>query len=264
MSILQQQSASNSGALDFVSNVNSNIVFSIDETRGAGTNRKKYIQLYEDFLGDVIGDQWSAAVGSDAQAIIATVNAGSTATGGVVRQTTGDTTVLGESCVSLTHSLNWKASNGGLYMYCRFKPITSVADVAYFVGFTNALATAALQVPITLLGTAPTAVAANAVGFVYDTNATNDAWHCQGAIATVATAALNTSIAPAVDTWVDLEIAVDTSGGATFYINGALVGTVAAAVTNSTPLTPIVAAMARTTTVKAVDVDVISVSMIRA
>ena len=258
MSILQQQETQGalSGAMKFVSNVNNFDVLIIDENRGAYTNPKKYVRLFDDFLGDVIADQWSAAEGNDAQAIIATINAD---VNGVVRMTTGDTTTVSESAQSLTHALNWKANQGGLYMGCRFKPVTSVADVAYFVGFTDVLATTTLEEPITLSGTTLTTNATDAVGFVFDTAATNDTWHCQGVANGTDTALTNSTIAPTADTYQDLEIFVDTSGGATFYINGALVATVAACVTATVALTPAVVAMARTTTSKSVDIDWIDV-----
>ena len=258
MSILQQQETqgARSGAMKFVSNVNSNEVLIIDESRGAYTNPKKYVRLFDDFLGDVIADQWSAAEGNDAQAIIATI---SSDVNGVVRMITGDTAVVAESAQSLTHELNWKANQGGLYMACRFKPVTAITTVAYFVGFTDTLATTTLEEPITLSGTTLTTNATDAVGFVYDTDATNDTWHCQGVANGTDTALTNSTIAPVVDTYQDLEIFVDTSGGATFYINGALVATVAACVTSTVALTPVVCAMARTTSSRTVDIDYIDV-----
>lgn len=258
MSILQQQETqgARSGAMKFVSNVNSNEVLIIDESRGAYTNPKKYVRLFDDFLGDVIADQWSAAEGNDAQAIIATINSD---VNGVVRLTTGDTAVVAESAQSLTHGLNWKANQGGLYMACRFKPVTAITTAAYFVGFTDTLATTTLEEPITLSGTTLTTNATDAVGFVYDTDATNDTWHCQGVKNGTDTALANSTIAPVVDTYQDLEIFVDSSGGATFYINGALVATVANAVTATAALTPAVVAMARTTASRIVDIDYIDV-----
>lgn len=249
------------GSLTFVDTESGKIPLIINGARGSYANPKQYIELHDDFLGDVIDDAWSAAEGNDAQAIIATINSQA---GGVVRLTTGDTAIVAESAQSLTHGLNWKPNQGGLYMYCRFKPVTSVADVGYFVGFTDVLATTTLEEPITLSGTTLTTNATDCVGFVYDTAATNDTWHCQGVKADTDTALSNTGIAPTVDTWVDLEIAVDSSGTATFYINSALVATVANAVTATVALTPAVVAMARTTASKSVDIDVITVRAQRA
>lgn len=245
-----------SGGSKYVSTTNSNDLLLITEGQGSYSNYKKYVTLEDDFLGDLIDDAWSAAEGNDAQAIIATINS---AVNGEVRMTTGDTTTVSESAQSLTHGLNWKANQGGLYMGCRFKPVTSVADVCYFVGFTDVLATTTLESPITLSTATLTTNATDAVGFLYDTAATNDTWHCQGVATDVDTALTNSTIVPVVDTYQWLEIFVDTAGGATFYIDGALVATVAACVTATVALTPIVHAMARTTTSKSVDVDYITV-----
>lgn len=259
MSILEQNNSD--GTRSYVSNVNGKTQLIIDELSGARFNTKQYIELYDDFLGDVLADQWSAAEGNDAQAIIATIDAQA---GGVVRMTTGDTAVIAESAQSLTHGLNWKANQGGLYMYTRFKPITAVTTVSYFVGFTDVLATTTLEAPMSLSGTTLTTTATDAVGFLFDTDATNDTWHCQGVKNDTDTALTNTGIAPAADTWVDLEIKVDSTGGATFFINGALVATVANCVTATVALTPVVFAMARTTSSRSVDVDVIHVQAQRA
>jgi len=215
-----------------------------------------FVYDQDHFTGDVIGDQWSAAKGSDAQAVIAAVVAG--AHGGVVSQTTGDSVVVAESCVSLTKALNYKSANT-IRFECRFKPVTSVANVQYFIGLTDVLATTTLEQPITLSGTTLTTAATDAVGFVYDTDATNDTWHLQGVKADTDTALLNSTIVPVVDTWAVYRIEVSSTGTASFYINDVLVGEVANAVTTTVALTPVVEAMARTTTVKEVQIDYIDV-----
>lgn len=217
------------------------------------------VTLFDDFLGDVIADQWSAAKGSDGQAVIAAINSQAS---GAVRLTAGDTTTVAESCSSLTHGLNWVPANGGLVFEAKVTPVSSVANVAYFIGFSDVLATTTLEEPITLSTTTFTANAADAVGFVFDTAATTDVFYAVGVAATVVTAGVATS-APVADTAVTLRVEVSTAGQATFYRNGALVGTIAAAVTAATALTPIVEVMARTTTAKAIDVDYIYVSQTR-
>lgn len=217
----------------------------------------KRIRLFDDFLGDVIADQWSAAVGNDAQAVIATINAG--AVGGTVRLTTGDTTTVSESASVLTHGLNWKASNGGLVFEARVTPVSSVADVAYFVGLTDVLATSTLEIPVTLSGTTFTTNATDAVGFVYDTAATTDVWYGKGVKNDTDSATLTTAVAPAAGTAVVLRVEVNADGDATFYINGTKLGTIEDAVTASVALTPVISAMARTTTSKSIDVDYVYV-----
>lgn len=221
------------------------------------------VHFFDDFLGDVIEDGWSAAKGSDNEAVIAAVVAG--AIGGVVRQTTGDTVTLAESCVSLTHGLNWRASNGGLIFETKVTPVSSVANVAYFIGLTDTLATTTLEMPATLSTTTITYVADNAVGFLYDTEATTDVFYGVGVKATTGIAFANAVVcaAPVADTAITLRIEVSTAGTASFYVNGSLIGSLANAVTATTALTPVVAAMARTTTSKAIDCDYIYMQMTR-
>lgn len=211
------------------------------------------VALFDDFLGDVIADQWSAAKGTDPQAVIATIQM---AASGTVRLTSGDTTVVAESCSSLTHGLNWKAANGGLVFEAKVTPVSAVTTVQYFVGLTDTLATTTLEQPFTLSGTTFTAVADDAVGFVFDTDATTDVWYAIGVKATTKTAAI-TCAAPTADTAQTFRIEIDTSGTATFYVDGVSVGSKADAVTTSVALTPVVEVMARTTTSRSIDVDYI-------
>ncbi len=218
------------------------------------------VTLFDDFLGDVIADQWSAAKGSDAQAVIATINAASI--GGTVRLTSGDSVVVAESSSSLTHALNWKAANGGLVFETKVTPVSSVANVAYFIGLTDVLATTTLEEPVTLSTTTFTSNATDCVGFVFDTAATTDVFYCIGVANDVDTSSVATS-APVADTAITLRIELSTAGGASFYVNGARVATIAAAVTASVALTPVIEVMARTTTSKSIDVDHVYMSMNR-
>lgn len=221
------------------------------------------VTLFDDFLGDVIADQWSAAEGNDAQAVIATKQAG---VNGLIRMTTGDTAVIAESMQSLTHALDWSAANGNLVMEARIKPISAVTTVSYFIGFTDTLATTTLEEPATLATATITYVADNAVGFLYDTAATTDVFYGVGVKATTGIAFANAVVcaAPVADTYMTLRVEVSSAGTASFYQDGVLKGTLANAVTAATPLTPIVSVMARTTSSRSLDVDYVFVQMDRA
>ena len=218
------------------------------------------VTLFDDFLGDVLEDAWSGAKGSDAQAVVPTITP---AAGGWVRLTSGDTATTAESESSLTHGLNWKANQGGLVFETRVKPVSSVANVAYFIGLTDVLATTTLEEPVTLSGTTFTANADDAVGFVFDTAATTDVFYCIGVKATTKTAATATS-APVADTAVTLRIELSVAGTASFYVDGTLVATIADAVTATVALTPVIEVMARTTTSKSIDADYVYVQATRA
>lgn len=252
MAINLQQKATGAGELNFISDATSRELFKIKERGACYSDLTSKVSLFDDFLGDVIADQWSAAEGNDAEAIIATINAQS---GGVVRMVTGDTTVVSASAQSLTHGLNWKANAGNLVMEARVKLVSSIADVALFVGFTDVLATTTLEEPVTLSGTTFTTNATDATGFLFDTSATTDTLRAVGVANDVDATHVNTGQVPVVDTWHTYRVEVSTAGVATFYFDGALVATLSGAVTASVSLTPAIVAMARTTASKTVDVD---------
>lgn len=210
------------------------------------------VTLFDDFLGDVLADQWSGAKGTDAQGVVPTVVAGEE--DGVVRITCGDTTVVAESVSILTHGLNWKPESGGLVGEFKVRISSSIANIAVFVGFTDVLATTTLEEPFSLSGTTFTSNADDAVGVVFDTAATTDVWYAIGVKATVDTAA-TALVVPVVDVWETFTIAISTAGTATIYRNGTLVATLANAVTASVALTPVCSVMARTTATKIVDLD---------
>jgi hypothetical protein len=227
-------------------------------------NGSPYVRLFDDFLGDVIEDGWSAGQGTDGQGAIAAVVAG--AAGGAVRLTSGDTTVVAESISSLTHGLNWKANQGGLVFEARVTPVSAVTTVAYFIGLTDVLAATTLEEPATLSTATITYNAADAVGFLYDTGATTDVFYGVAVKATVGTAFASAVVGalPVAGTAITFRIELSTTGAASFYANGTLLGTIAAAVTATVALTPIVSVMARTTATRSIDVDYIDVKALRA
>lgn len=233
------------------------------EKLNTALNGSTYVQLFDDFLGDAVDARWSAAQGTDGQGAIAAVVAG--AASGAARLTCGDTTVLAESLSSLTHGLNWKANQGELVFEAKVTPVSSVANVAYFIGLTDTLATTTLEEPATLTTATITYVADDAVGFLYDTAATTDVFNGVAVKATTGTAFASavTCAAPVAGTAITFRIELSTTGAASFYVNGTLMGTISAAVTATVALTPIVCVMARTTTVKSIDVDYISVRQLR-
>jgi hypothetical protein len=175
--------------------------------------------------------------------------------------------------VAVTQELQWQAANGGLAFECRVKP-SRVTNAYFFFGFTDVKT---IEAPVTLSTATYTPNATNAVGFLFDTNATVVGWNLVGVAAgTEAThQALGTSYAPVADDFATYRIEVNSAGAAVFYINGLQVGTTLSgavspgvltngAVSN-VPLTPIVAASSVDTAAAIlVDIDYIHVSMNRA
>lgn len=215
------------------------------------------IRSFDHFLGDVIADQWSAAQGSDPQAAIAAIVAASAK--GEVVLTAGDSNdINGISC--LTQALNWKLANGSLVFEAKVK-VASIANVAFFIGLSDVLATTTKEQTFALSTTTVTAAADDAFGFLFDTDATTDTIRIVGARATtlVTGNGTSTALAPVDDTYRVYRIEVTAAGVANFYIDGALVGSLGTAAlpvtTIATALTPSVYVNGRTTATKTLTLD---------
>ena len=220
------------------------------------------VALFDDFLGDVLADEWNA-VETDTDGAQAVLAGG---IGGTLRITTGNDDgngVVLPDASGVTSYLNWQASNGGLVIQARVK-MSRITDAYLFVGFTDLIT---IEAPI-VCNTAETitTTATDAVGFVFDTNFTADTYHLCGVANNVDAAIQIIAGAPVADDYETLRIEVSAAGIASFFRNGAQVGTaMTGAVTPSVDLTPIVLASNQDgTTALTCDVDYIHVAMTRA
>jgi hypothetical protein len=224
----------------------------------------KVVRLFDDFLGDVIADQWAVVEGTDSTTSDAAVVSG---IGGTLVLTTGDsaTVTYAGNGIQVTQGAfyNWKAANGGLRLEARIK-IDDISTAAFFVGFTD-LGT--FEAPIESAGSANTLTsnASDAVGFMFDTRMTDDNIWLVGVKGNTDATHQDSGIAPVADTYITLALEVDTAENAIFYINGNRVGTVmASAVTETVALTPTIAATSLVDTEsRVVTVDYIDVEMHR-
>lgn len=223
------------------------------------------VVLMDDFLGDVVADQWNLLEGTDSATTDAAVVAGGI--GGLLRLTTGDAgTGIAADHVQVTQALQWQASNGKLVFQARLK-LSAITNVWAYVGFTDLASS--LEAPVTLNATTFTTNASDAVGFMFDTTATVDTWRMVGVkgdtdAMTDATSKFATDTAPVADTFATFRIEVDSSGNATFFYNGAQVGYLANAVTAGADLTPTLNyANLSGTTPRTMDVDYVYVAMAR-
>lgn len=220
------------------------------------------VSLFDDFLGDVVADQWNFVEGTDSAtsdgAVLASGN------GGVFRFTTGDAgTGNAADFVQLTSYLNWKASNGNLCFEARFK-MSRITNAFAYLGFTDLVT---LEVPIYSASSADTITtnATDAVGFMFDTRMTTDVWHLVGVATDVDATRQATAYAPVADTYETFRIELSAAGVATFFRNGVQVGTaMSGAVTAAAALTPtvMVGNTSGTTTFTA-DLDYLHVAMAR-
>lgn len=197
------------------------------------------VEFFDDFVGDVIADQWNVVEGTDSATSDAAILAGGI--GGVLRITTGDAgTGLAADMIQLTQALQWQASNGGLRVEARFK-LSAITTCYAFFGFTDLVT---LEAPVISASSANTITtnASDAVGFMFDTNMTDDKWWLVGVAGNTDATAQNTTYAPVAGTYATFAIEVSSTGVATFFYNGSAVGSkMTGAVTAATDLTPTLA-----------------------
>lgn len=211
--------------------------------------------FWDDFLGDLLADEWTALAGSDGQCVAPAINPG--VAGGMCRMTTGDAgTDMATDGVSLVLGRNWRANvTGGLIFEARVT-FDAMTNLEFFIGLTDSIA---LEMPFT---NNATAVADDAVGFFFDT-ADDTTTDCVGVKATVVATAAQDVETPSGGTFGVYRVEVATNGNATFYINGSQVGTITNAVTPTVLLTPVICARSLTTASRVVDIDYVYVQQTR-
>ncbi len=220
------------------------------------------VEFFDDFLGDVIADQWNIVEGTDSATSDAAILAGGV--GGVLRFTTGDAgTGLAADLVQATQALQWKANSGGLCIEARFK-LSQITEAYGFFGFTDVVT---LEAPIISAGSADTitTTATDAVGFMFDTRMTTDNWWMVGVANDVDATKVDLGAAPVADTYAVFRIELTAAGVATFYYNGVAKARMTGAVTPTVALTPTFAVgkLSTATSITA-DLDYFHVAALRA
>jgi len=228
-----------------------------DEIRGIGGKKWSYAsECYS--AEDLI-----LLSGSDAEALDPAVT---NVTGGVVRLVTGnaDGTVAADGSAFNIGAVQLDATVGVTVMEAKIRIATAITTVSVFVGLTDS---PSLEEPFTNATDTISLVAADAVGFHFDSAATTKEWW----MAAVDTGTADTGnaalgVAPVADTWQVLRLEVGPLGNdARFYIDGAYVGQlIAAGVGPDVVLYPTILANSTTTTSKTVDVDWFRISGERA
>jgi len=158
-------------------------------------------------------------------------------------------------------SLKWQPISGGLEMTFRVY-MGSISNVAWFIGMTDQAS--ALEMPFTISGTSLTSNATDAVGILFDTDATTDNWKLVGVANNIDAAVQDAGVAPVAGTYEIWKIQITTAGVAKFYRNKVLIGSaMTGAVTPSTLLTPVIAGFSRNNVVKQLVCDFIKLKMKR-
>lgn len=144
---------------------------------------------------------------------------------------------------------------GAKVLEARLK-LSAITTVSVFFGWTDQKA--ALEIPIESAASADTITtnATDAIGFMFDTSMSTDNIWLTGVNNSVDETAQNSAIAPVADTYITLRIETDTSGNATFYIDGTIAGSqMTTAAATGVTLYPTLAASARTTSSRTMTVD---------
>jgi hypothetical protein len=252
MGIFQEQNPD--GSLNFEDESTSRSMLNLNPRFGPTFGHEAYVYYFDDFLGDVIRDEYSGAAGSDGAASI-TLTAGGT--GGICTLASGaaGAASFAADATVLTTGLNFKANQGGLFVEARLRMNTALVNQYFNFGFTDVLATTTLEMPMSISGTTITTTASDAICMLYDSALSNQRIHIQGVKANVDTAINNTGFIPVADTFMTLRIELDTSGNAQSFINGVSYGYTANAVTATTALTPVIGVMTRNAASRSVGVD---------
>lgn len=223
------------------------------------------VALFDDFLGDVIADQWNTAEGDTGHDVVAV----QAATNGIARLHMSSTAAKAPAsyCI-LNHGLfpQWKADQGNLRIAARVK-ISNEDGANVFVGFAD---TGVAQMPIYDTGddgALPLANASNAVGWLYSGGDASPSTVWRGVACNADTVATPIDgAAPTNNVYTVLEVELgDTGAGgdgkvAKFYQDGALKGTITSPVLATRAMTPVCAAFASEDTGNVVDVDWINLS----
>lgn len=144
---------------------------------------------------------------------------------------------------------------GAKVLEARLK-LSAITTVSMFFGWTDQKA--ALEIPIQSAASADTITtnATDAIGFMFDTSMSTDNIWLTGVNNNSDETAQNSAIAPVAGTYITLRIETNTSGDATFYINGAIAGSaMTTAAATGVTLYPTLAAMARSTSSRTLTAD---------
>lgn len=211
--------------------------------------------LFDDFrvadAGATALINWDTADGGEAQAAPWALAA---VTSGVARGLSGDEDTAETAVTSLTHSLSWQADNGGLIFQTKVK-IDTVANSAFFVGFTDVLAGTTVEMPFSMSVVTLTSTATDAVGFLFDTASTNDFFHCVGVADDTEVTFVTSTVLPVGAAYNVLRLELTTTGQCVFKIDGTTIATIAACVTADVALTPVLAVNPRSAASRNLDAD---------
>jgi hypothetical protein len=226
--------------------------------------------VFDEFLGDLVGDEWNFAENDTGAADISGVIAAGT--NGIFRLAflaNSAPTPLNHGLINTGLFPQWKAKQGNLRFAARIK-IDDLTGANVFAGFAD---TGASQMPMYDTGDdggVPLALSSSAVGFLYAGGAGSPSTAWRGVAVNADTVATPVAGATPTDNVYEvLEIVFgDTGAGedgdiAYFYQNGVLKGSLSNPVPAARAMVPVVAAFKSESNAVNVDLDWIAVSASR-
>jgi hypothetical protein len=196
------------------------------------------VVVYDDFTGADISSYWTQTEDNGGTVAIAT---GAAANSGAFTITTD---VNDDDRGILTGSLNWYPAKNPV-MEARVM-VDRITLCSFGVGFTDATTEGNDVQPFSVSGATVTDTANNGAAIVFDTDATTDYFWIVNSLATAEGGSILPSTrVPVASTYITLRVAIDTAGGARYYINGEEVGYKALATTTTTALCPYISCINR-------------------
>jgi len=208
--------------------------------------------IVDHFNSPSLHASYSVAKGSDPQAVNFAVVSGIPS---AVKGTTGDVgSGVAADAVAIAGPLSFQAGalTRPMRFACRLK-LSAITSVMAFVGFTDVLPTTTLELSIELNAGAIVTNATDAVGLVFDTNATLDNIKSVSVANDVDGTTVDSGVAPVADTYFDVLVEVQPDGTARTYLNGTLVAS--HTIRTAINLCPIVVACTRTTATRDVTIE---------
>lgn len=223
------------------------------------------VAFFDDFLGDLIADEWNAAEGDTGHNAIAV----QPLSNGVLRMHMSSTAAKTVAAYNvLNHGLfpQWKAKQGNLRMSARVK-LSNEDGANVFIGFAD---TGAALMVIRDTGSntgVPLSAVSNCVGWLYSGGDASPSGAWRGVACNTDTVATPVAgVAPTNNVYDVLEFEIgDTGAGgdgkiARFYQNGVLKGSITSPVLATRVMTPVVSAFSSEDTGNLVDIDFINFS----
>lgn len=202
------------------------------------------VEVYDDFVGDTLdANLWTATAATGATAFAIAVAAGGTIAG----VSGDDDNEVSEIAGEIIH-----LPSQGIAFEARVK-LSAITAVGAYIGLTDAKTEGGTALPFGLVTATLTSTATDAVGFLFDTDATTDEWFAVGVANDVDATHATLGVAPTAATYQRFRVEVDTSGNAVLKImDDAQPGSVlfqkylAGAVTAGTLLCPYIGVGTRT------------------